>query len=260
MTASGHYFDFTNTESNVIEIEDIAHALSNVCRFGGHVSTFYSVAQHSVLVSREVQKRQGAFSLHGLMHDAGEAYIGDVPKPLKLLLPDYQAIEERVDHAIRSWSGLPRKMPPVVKEVDTILLATEQRDLMPRLAEQWASTAGVTPLSFKVRAWSPRKAYRLFMDRWYELHGKGRAYRLGKGVLCRLAFWTIATPLERFTRRLGGLPTCQSRSSIATPVAHRAPTAPHPRPTGEGAVSGQSPAGCWRHKCRRMMKRAALGF
>lgn len=238
LTASGTYFDFVNTSSNVITIEDIAYGLSNVCRFGGHVSRFYSVAQHSVLVSRLVESQCEGLGLHGLLHDAGEAYIGDVPKPLKVLLPDYQVIEERVDHAIRSWAGLPLKLPKVVKAADTVLLATEQRDLMPKHSDEWASLEGVAPLGLKIRPWRPRKAYRLFMDRWYELQGKGRAYRACKGALCVLAFWLLGTPLERLMRRLGGLPTCPSRSRSAQ-TDHMALPAPQPRPSSEGAVSGQ---------------------
>ena len=126
--ASGRYFNYENFGPGDINIWDIAHALSNLCRYTGHCQTFYSVAQHSVLVSEIVPTH---LALEGLLHDATEAYVGDVNRPLKMLLPQYREIEQRVDAAIRERFRLPVQESPEVKEADNILLVTESRDLMP---------------------------------------------------------------------------------------------------------------------------------
>lgn len=97
------------------DIEEIALALSNICRYTGHVNSFYSVAEHSVLVSRIVPVE---FALCGLLHDASEAFLGDVSSPLKKLLPEYKRIEERVEAAIARHFNLPFPYPEAVHQAD----------------------------------------------------------------------------------------------------------------------------------------------
>lgn len=172
-TYTGRRFTPTNPNPDAIIIQDIAHALSMQCRFGGHVKTFYSVAQHCVLVSY-ICNFEDAF--WGLMHDASEAYLVDVPRPLKHSgkLDAYIEFEGKVQAAICKRYDLPEKEPASIKKADTILLVTEARDLLPNKRSDWTLTA--EPLPFKINPLGPREAKDLFMKRFYELTNMPGAY------------------------------------------------------------------------------------
>lgn len=148
-------------------IEDIAHALSNQCRFAGHTETFYSVAQHSVLVSKNLND---GFALRGLLHDAPEAYLVDLIRPVKhfsTLGEAYKELEEALDRVICSRFGLPLPMPDAVKYMDNRLLETEKRDLLKPMPKKWHEYA--PPLKEKIIPQSPKEAEFAFLARFREL-------------------------------------------------------------------------------------------
>ncbi len=165
LTAGGRYFPLLAPSPADIHIEDIAHALSNLCRFTGHVREFYSVAQHSVLVSQIVPPQD---ALAALLHDASEAYITDISKPLKPHLGGYAEIETRIMEAVLQAFGLPTCLPDSVKRADLILLATEKRDLMPA-HEDWELTRDLPRLQEIIVPLPPRAARARFMDRFHQL-------------------------------------------------------------------------------------------
>lgn len=174
LTATGRYFDFSRPTADMIDIEDIAHALSRINRFTGHTRDFYSVAQHSVAVSELVPPEH---ALAGLLHDASEAYMGDLSSPLKQLVPQYKEIEQRVERAICARFGLVFPLDPSVKEADLRMLVTERRDLMPKPRPElhatdmiaWSWARGIEPIRRRVRPQPSREAYLRFMLRFTEL-------------------------------------------------------------------------------------------
>lgn len=166
LTRSGLRFDLLNPSAAVVTPQDIAHALSNICRFNGHTFQHYSVAQHSVLLSSIVPP---ADALAGLLHDATEAYVGDVVRPLKQLLPEYQVIEARIWQAICVRFDLPSELPDSVKRADLYMLATERRDLMHVNSGAWPCLEGIEPMQIKINPWTPAQAKTVFLDRLSEL-------------------------------------------------------------------------------------------
>lgn len=147
-----------------IHIVDIAHSLSQLCRFTGHTIDFYSVAQHSLLVSMYCEE---PFKLEGLLHDAAEAYINDLSRPLKHhpSMTAYTDIEETVDAAIRSRYDLPHSMSAEVKRVDNMLVVDESLCLM--MNHSWAD--GHPHLGIRIHPLPPREAERAFIAQFNTL-------------------------------------------------------------------------------------------
>lgn len=166
LTSAGRFFHFDSPCIGREDIHEIAHALSNICRFTGHCREFYSVAQHSVLVSRLVPQD---IALAGLLHDAAEAYVGDMSGPLKRQLPQYKAIEQRIEAVIaKCWDV--ELHDPRIKEADKVAVMTEKRDLLPKTgAGSWAWLEGVQPAPGRIVSWSPELARVLFLDRYREI-------------------------------------------------------------------------------------------
>lgn len=126
-TYTGKLVDLANFREDDVRLPDISHALSIINRFTGHSKCPYSVAQHSVMVSNLCQPEH---ALWGLLHDASEAYLGDVATPLKNVLPGYRELEEHVQRTIARVFHLPWPMPAAVKEADLRALMGEKRDLI----------------------------------------------------------------------------------------------------------------------------------
>jgi 5'-deoxynucleotidase YfbR-like HD superfamily hydrolase len=171
---SGRDFNFMEPRADDIDIKDIAHALSQVCRFAAQTSEFYSVAQHSHVVSVLISGGSG-MRKWGLLHDASEAYIHDISRPLKRWLPDYQAIEERLMRAVADRFDLSWPMPTEVKTADNMALAVEaQRFMRGRIGEwgigaRWPSARG---RSLVHKALDPTVAEAQFLETFMGLVGK----------------------------------------------------------------------------------------
>ena len=145
-TYTGRFVDTQQPDPSTICVEDIAHALSQTCRYGGHCGKYFSVAEHSVFVSRRLEQKghSASWQLAGLHHDDAEAYLGDIPRPMKPLLGDaYEGLTVRMDEAIVAALGLPfsatRFHEPAVKLTDSWALFIEARHLLPSGGKSWSS-------------------------------------------------------------------------------------------------------------------------
>lgn len=160
-TYLGNRFFLTRPHIDDVAIEDIAHGLAYQCRFNGQTSAFYSVAQHSLMVMALVPESE---RLPALLHDAAEAYLGDMVKPLKNLFPEFSAIESRVMEIIGQRFGVDlTRLHPSIKEADLVALATEKRDLMPHSTEPWTSISGIEPLAKRIEPLAPGDAKSAFL-------------------------------------------------------------------------------------------------
>jgi uncharacterized protein len=174
-TVSGRWVNPFDPDPDQLDAGDIARALANQCRFGGHSRVFYSVAQHSVILSQLVEQRGGDIEdvFAALMHDATEAYLGDMPHPLKHRSPlgaAFKGAEEHLGHAIRARFRIKPDVPEI-KRVDRALLASERRAFS---AERWhwPELEGVEPLEIKLTAWLPDQAAQAFTQRFAELEAR----------------------------------------------------------------------------------------
>lgn len=170
VTLSGTLFYPRDPQPEDMHLSDIANALANLCRYGGHVPKFYSVAQHSVLCARMAEKMRLHHALVAatLMHDAGEAYLVDMPRPIKKMLAEYRALEAGIDKVIaEKWCLNLSPMPSIVKEIDNRMLATEASQFFPDHPVKWWEGTGEYAFKLyddlKITPWSPSRASRQFL-------------------------------------------------------------------------------------------------
>lgn len=163
---SGKYLDLINPQPDQITLEDIARGLSHICRFGGQVPRFYSVAEHCLWARYRAAAEnlpEGAM-LACLFHDAAEAFIGDVVKPLKVMLTGYAEVEERLQEAIaRKWRIDFARYADVVKRIDRKLLMAERRVFFGKDSVKWNGEDEVRRIPFQPRYWSPDDACSEFL-------------------------------------------------------------------------------------------------
>jgi hypothetical protein len=162
LTYTGKRFDLYEPEAHLIDPRDIAHSLAHLCRFNGHTREFYSVAQHCCMVAELVPDED---KLAALLHDATEAYIGDMVRPLKQWMHAYQDVENWIWERICTRFDLAQDLPPSVRQADLIALATERRDLMPTDPAIWDCLIGIEPMVETIRPWSATEARLTFHQR-----------------------------------------------------------------------------------------------
>lgn len=162
-THSGKEFHFLNPKEDDIHIDDIAFSLSNQSRFTGH-TVFYSVAEHSILVSELLwlQTKNNDLALAGLLHDASEAYLSDLASPIKQFFPEYKKMEDKIDECIKKKYKL--LSDPRVKQADLQQLCTEAYYLLPSNGKTWKCIEGFNPYDGLIpEGLSPDIAYDKFL-------------------------------------------------------------------------------------------------
>lgn len=192
--------NYHNPEESDATIEDIASALSNNCRFSGHLPRFYSIAQHLVNASRIVRPD---FAFTALMHDTAEAFTNDLPTPLKWEFPIFKELEARIESAMGKKFGFEFPYPDEVKLADTQMLILEKfyvkedESIWPAY-EEWTK-AKVQHLKRLVDldSWQPRRAKREFLERYYQLSGTRNELQEKKSDSEVLGGFSISTESAR---------------------------------------------------------------
>lgn len=169
-TWSARKFWPLDPRSEEVFIEDIAHSLSMQCRYAGHCRRFYSVAEHSVLMARWLLPTHGPeIALWGLLHDSSEAYLVDVPRPVKPSLVGYKEAEAKVMAAVCERFGLAPDMPAVVHDADNRIIGDELVNLLPMAWHERYNE----PLGVQLRCWYPEQAEDEFLATFEALTGRG---------------------------------------------------------------------------------------
>lgn len=168
------FYLFDEIRDEDIDWNDIAHALSMQCRYNGHCNRFYSVAEHSVIMSHILPKE---FALYALLHDGSEAYLSDIPSPFKPYLLNYKELELKVQTRIYEVAGLNPVEPQEVREVDRAMLLLEAEHLLHSRGKDWDTYEEIrahydkrmTKKSWMVWCWTPERAREKWLKRFYQL-------------------------------------------------------------------------------------------
>lgn len=181
-TYSGSKFYPLDPRTDDVHITDIAHHLGMVCRFNGACTRFYSVAEHSYILSTLVDHEH---AMHALLHDAAEAYIGDAVAPFKGVVTVLQRIERRIMNCIFTRFQMCNEVPAQVKAYDKRLLMNERAAIMRDSNLNWGTCARPFDVIDIIHCWSPEKASKMFLRRWLELASERslRHHKIG-GVTC----------------------------------------------------------------------------
>ncbi|MGH8433687.1 MAG: phosphohydrolase [Pseudomonas sp.] len=168
LTRSGKAMDLFAPTAVMIDPSDIAHSLGMQCRFNGHTTSFYSVAQHCCIVADLVPAEM---QLPALLHDATEAYVGDLVRPLKQheSLAAYSEIEYGIWIAICDRFDIDYSLPKAVHRADLVALATERRDLMPTHPAEWECLQGIDPMPATIWPQTPGEASIHYFNRLLQL-------------------------------------------------------------------------------------------
>lgn len=163
--SSGHYFDLANPDPSMVDIDTIATTLSKTCRFGGHCPGFYSVAEHCVEAANfafnQGENRDDVIAI--LMHDASEAYVGDMVKPLKMMLPKFSEIESSIERAIGIRFGIDfEARAGVIKKYDRAMLKAEKMAMWPDDSEEWEGFSKIEAADVHIEQLSPVDAQKKF--------------------------------------------------------------------------------------------------
>lgn len=163
-TFTNKQYEFLNPQVDQVCIEDISQALSMICRYSGHVKSFYSVAEHSCIVSDKVFALTGDYQLafDALLHDASEAYLTDIPRPIKPHLNNYFDIEVLSESCIQKALGC-NPMNDLIKRIDTNIVRDEAEQLFVSVPS-WASDYELVNIT--VESMPPEKANSEFMNRY----------------------------------------------------------------------------------------------
>jgi uncharacterized protein len=166
---SGAQFNYNRPEESDVTLDDLASALSNICRFSGHLPCFYSVAQHLVNTSRIVPAEH---AFDALMHDTAEAFTNDLPTPLKWALPIFKELEVKIETAMSQKFGFNYPYPAAVKEADTNMLILEKLHVK-KDDSVWPHYENIVVDHLvdmvDLKPWQPCRAKREFLERYEEL-------------------------------------------------------------------------------------------